>query len=128
MNITNETQLAYLAATRKDLKTFLHQSFATLNAGKAFLDTWHINAIVHCLEEAIEGRMPRLTINLPPRHLKSFIVSVALPAFVIGHDPAAKFICVSYSDELARALTRDFRASSRVSGTGRRSRTSKRQR
>ena len=109
MDTTNEKQLAYLAATRKDLKFFLYQAFATINSNKAFLDNWHIDAIVHCLEEAIEGRMPRLTINLPPRHLKSFIVSVALPAFVIGLDPAAKIICVSYSDELARALSRDFR-------------------
>src|SRR2546426_3267588 len=109
MNVTNEKQLAYLAATKGDLNVFLRQAFATLNPGKAFSDNWHIDAIVNCLEEAIRGHMPRLAITLPPRHLKSFIVSVALPAFIIGRDPEAKIICVSYSDELARALSREFR-------------------
>src|SRR5213594_31041 len=109
MNMTNEKQLAYLAATKANLKVFLHQAFTTLNPGKAFSDNWHINAIVNCLEESLRGNMPRLAINLPPRHLKSFIVSVALPAFIIGQDPPAKIICISYSDELARALSRDFR-------------------
>ena len=47
--------------------------------------------------------------NLPPRQLKSFIVSVAPAAFIIGMDPSAKIICISYSDELAKALSRDFR-------------------
>ena len=53
--------------------------------------------------------MPRLIINLPPRQLKSFIVSVALPAFILGMDPSAKIICISYSDDLAKALARDFK-------------------
>ena len=50
-----------------------------------------------------------MIINLPPRQLKSFIVSSVLPAFILGLDPTAKTICVSYSDELAKALSRDFK-------------------
>ncbi len=53
--------------------------------------------------------MPRLIINLPPRYLKSFIVSVAWPAFVLGVDPTAKIICVSYAEGLSKLLARDFR-------------------
>jgi hypothetical protein len=100
---------AYLAATRSDLKVFLRQSFHTIYPGKQFMDNWHIDAIVHCLELSIKGERPRLLINLPPRHLKSFIVSVVWPAFIIGTDPTAKIICISYSDELAKTLSRDFR-------------------
>jgi len=73
------------------------------------MDNWHIDAIIHCLKLSIEGERPRLIINLPPRHLKSFIVSVALPAFILGMDPTAKIICISYSDDLAKTLSRDFR-------------------
>ena len=100
---------AYLAAIGSDLKVFLRQAFETIYPGKAFLDNWHIDAIVHCLERSIEGHRPRLIINLPPRQLKSFIVSVALPAFILGVDPSAKIICISYSDDLAKALARDFK-------------------
>lgn len=102
-------QAAYLAAIRSDLKVFLRQSFHSLYPGKEFMDNWHVDAILHCLEQGIEGKMPRLIINMPPRHLKSFMVSVVLPAFILGLDPTAKIICVSYSDELAKALARDFR-------------------
>src|SRR3954469_17631917 len=36
--------------------------------------------------------------------------SCALPAWLMGHDRTLKIIVVSYSDELARKLSRDFRA------------------
>jgi predicted phage terminase large subunit-like protein len=98
----------YFALLRSDFKVFLRRAFKTIYPGKPFLDNWHIDAIIYCLRESIEGRMTRLIINLPPRHLKSFIVSVALPAFVLGIDESAKIICVSYSDDLAKALSRDF--------------------
>jgi hypothetical protein len=37
-------------------------------------------------------------------------VSVAFPAFVLGHDPTRRIICVSYSGDLARKHSNDFRA------------------
>jgi predicted phage terminase large subunit-like protein len=100
---------AYWAAVRSDPYVFLRQSFDTVYPGKAFLDNWHIHAIVHSLELSIAGKQPRLIINLPPRQLKSFITSVVLPAFILGQDPSAKIICISYSDELAKTLARDFK-------------------
>lgn len=102
-------QQIYLAATKSDLKVFLQQSFNTIFPGKEFMDNWHIDAIIHCLKLSMKGEMPRLIINLPPRQLKSFIVSVVLPAFILGRDSSAKIICISYSDDLARILSRDFR-------------------
>lgn len=98
-----------MAAVRLDLNAFLSQSFNTIYPGKAFLDNWHIHAVVHSLELSIKGEQPRLIINLPPRQLKSFITSVVLPAFILGQDPSAKIICISYSDELAKTLARDFK-------------------
>jgi predicted phage terminase large subunit-like protein len=107
--MSDNTLKVYWAAVRGSFKVFLQQAIATLLPGTPFLDNWHIDAIVHCLEQALAGKMPRLIVNLPPRHLKSLLLSVMWPAFVMGHDPTAKFICVSYSDELARSLARDFR-------------------
>jgi hypothetical protein len=100
---------AYWAAVRSDLRVFLSQSFNTIYPGRVFLANWHIDAIVHILELSISGQQPRLIINLPPRQLKSFITSVVLPAFILGQDPGAKIICISYSDELAKTLARDFK-------------------
>jgi hypothetical protein len=36
--------------------------------------------------------------------------SVASPAFVLGHDPIKKFVCLSYSGDLAVKHATDFRA------------------
>ena len=46
---------------------------------------------------------------MPPRSLKSITASVAFPAFVLGLDPTRRFICVSYSGELAKKHSNDFR-------------------
>ena len=48
--------------------------------------------------------------NIPPRNLKSICSSVALPAFLLGHNPTKKIICVSYSDDLAAKFSNDCRA------------------
>jgi hypothetical protein len=45
----------------------------------------------------------------PPRHLKSYLPSVAFPAWCPGHQPSAEILCVSYAQELADKLSRDCR-------------------
>ncbi|MES1977955.1 MAG: hypothetical protein V4451_07960 [Pseudomonadota bacterium] len=105
----NLDEQAFWAIARTDIKTFARVAFGHIYPGTQFLDNWHIDAILYELEEARAGHNPRLIINLPPRHLKSFLVSVVFPAFLLGHNPSARIIAVSYSDELAGTLARDFR-------------------
>src|SRR5262249_39297814 len=57
------------------------------------------------------GRLPaRLIANLPPRSLKSYLVSVAWVAWLLGRKPSLQIICASYSEELAHKFSRDCRA------------------
>src|SRR5271169_1908619 len=51
----------------------------------------------------------RLIINVPPRHLKSHLASVAFPAWCLGHEPGMQILCVSYAQDLAAKLSRDCR-------------------
>ena len=44
-----------------------------------FYDNWHIDAISEHLQAVVEGDIKRLIINIPPRHMKSISVAVALP-------------------------------------------------
>lgn len=97
------------AALRKDFTVFAEKVFHTLNPGSTFHRNWHLEAITHRLEQARTGIEKRLIINVPPRSMKSILASVALPAFVLGRDPAARLICVSYAQPLASKLSRDFR-------------------
>ena len=89
---------------------FLIVAFGTLILVPNFLPNWHIRAIGYQLDRIWRGEITRLIINLPPRYLKSIIVSVAFPAFLLGHEPWRRIIAISYSDELAAKHARDFRS------------------
>jgi hypothetical protein len=98
------------ALLRNDFRAFVHKVFATLSPGQAYVPTWHVEAIAWQLERVRRGEVRRLIINMPPRSLKSIAASVAFPAFVLGHDPSRRIICVSYSGDLAKKHANDFRA------------------
>jgi predicted phage terminase large subunit-like protein len=97
-------------ALRSDFESFLKYSVLTLNPGMPFLPNWHIRAITYQLERIRRGEINRLIINMPPRHLKSITVSVAFPAFVLGHNPRQRIFSISYGSELSLKHARDFRS------------------
>ena len=98
------------AALRSNFRLFVERCFLHLHPGKEFLPNWHHQAIDYALEQIIQGQNTRLIINLQPRSLKSLIVSVAYPAFVLGHDPKKKIYVISYGADLSDQHSRDFRA------------------
>jgi hypothetical protein len=95
---------------RQDLGAFTERCFYESSPSQTYLHNWHLGALAYHLGEVVAGRCQRLLITLPPRSLKSLFASVALPAFVLGHDPIRKLICVSYASELAVAHANSFRA------------------
>jgi len=101
---------AFRVALRRDFVTFLERSLRILNPGMPFLPNWHIKAIAHQLDRVRRGEINRLIINMPPRHLKSLTVSVASPAYVLGHDPRKRILSISYGSELSSKHARDFRS------------------
>jgi predicted phage terminase large subunit-like protein len=96
------------AICRLDFASFIRKCFQTLHPAE-FLPNWHIHALAFQLEQVRLGNVKRLNINCPPRTLKSFVCSVAFPAFLLGHDPGKRIIILSYSAELATTLTNEFR-------------------
>jgi predicted phage terminase large subunit-like protein len=100
----------FQALLRADLRVFIHKAFTTLSPGQTYVPSWHIDAIAERLERVRGGEIRRLIINMPPRSLKSISGSVAFPAFVLGHSPSRRIICVSYSGDLAKKHSNDFRA------------------
>jgi predicted phage terminase large subunit-like protein len=98
------------ATLRNNLRAFVHKVFTTLSPGQKYVRTLHVDALVYQLERVLRGDVRRLNVNMPPRSLKSIVTSVAFPAFVLGHDPTRRIICVSYSGDLAKKLSNDFRA------------------
>ena len=94
---------------RTDFIAFVQKVFATVSPGDGFLPNWHIEAMCHELSKVMRGETRRLIISIPPRHLKSICTSVALPAWVLGHDPTRRIICVSYAQDLAVKHANDTR-------------------
>lgn len=99
----------YDALTRLDFNVFVERVFVELNGSTPYLDNFHIGLICAELEAVRAGQQRRLAIALPPRSLKSLVVSVAFPAWLLGHNPTAKIICASYGQQLADDLARDCR-------------------
>jgi hypothetical protein len=98
------------AMCRTDFASFVQRSFHSLRPGRPFFPNGHIYAVAFHLEQVRRGKIRRLIINMPPRSLKSLMTSVAFPAYVLGLDPAAGLIVVSYSSEIAAKHSNDFRA------------------
>ena len=101
---------AFHHVLRTDLYSFIQASYPLIAGGGELLLNWHIEAITYALMRVVRGEITRLIITVPPRHLKSICSSVALPAFILGHDPTRRIICVSYSEALARKHANDCRA------------------
>ena len=103
------TPSEYRALLRRDFVSFALRSFRELNPRTPFAMNLHIELIAAKLAGVRDGRIRRLLVNLPPRHLKSLLASVAFPAWCLGHDPSAQLLCVSYAQDLADKLSRDCR-------------------
>ncbi|WP_171188234.1 phage terminase large subunit [Ruegeria sp. HKCCC2117] len=98
------------AILRTDFASFVARVFAEISGGDIFLANWHVNAIAWQLERIKRGDNTRLIVTMPPRYLKSIAISVAWPAWRLGHDPQLRLVCVSYSSDLAAKHANDCRS------------------
>jgi predicted phage terminase large subunit-like protein len=105
----NPTLADYETLLRQDFTSFAARCFYDLNPQTELAMNWHVEVIAEKLTAVRQHKIRRLIINLPPRHLKSLLASVAFPAWCLGHDPSAQLLCVSYAQDLADKLARDCR-------------------
>lgn len=92
---------------KTNFKVFLQKSFYTLHPNTPFINDWHIDLICEYLEALENKKIKRLIINIPPRYLKSFCISVAWAAWLLAQDSTRKIIVVSHSMQLAKKLSLD---------------------
>src|SRR5437868_3887311 len=108
--IENLTRAEHEVLLRQDFAAFAGRCFPDLNPQTRLVMNWHLEVIAAKLMEVWQGKIRRLIINLPPRHLKSLMASIAFPAWCLGHDPSAQILCVSYAQDLSDKLARDCRS------------------
>lgn len=97
------------ALLRTNFYVFAQKVFATLRPDKVFRPNWHLQTLCYLASCMDQGDFTRLLVNVGPRSLKSTILSIAWPAWMLGHQPSKRIIVASYSEELARDLAGHFR-------------------
>jgi hypothetical protein len=78
----------------------------------------HHRIIAGQLERVERGEIDRLMLLVPPRHGKSELASIRLPAWFLGRQPHKQFLSVSATEGLASTSGARFgtRSTARVSG------------
>lgn len=105
-----EQKRKFLAkAVRENFLIFLHRTFLEIDNSQSFTPNWHLEVIADRLLSVQRGDIRRLVITQPPRSLKSVCASVAFVAWILGHNPRARIICISYSQDLADKFGRQTR-------------------
>ena len=92
---------AAIRRARPSLRFFVEWAWPILEPGTVFLPNWHIDLICEYLEAVTAGEILRLVINIPPRYMKSLLVSVFWPCWEWYRQPSTRYIFSSYAEGLA---------------------------
>jgi predicted phage terminase large subunit-like protein len=93
----------------RSLRAYIEQAWPILEPTTPFLENWHIDLIVEHLEAITAGQITRLLINVPPRYMKSLLVSVLWPTWEWIRYPSRRWIFTSYSEALSLKHSLDRR-------------------
>jgi len=97
-------------ALHDDFYIFLRKSFNSCHPTKIFRGYPYLEYLCHYAEQFETGAEKRLIINLPPRHLKTFVFSKALSAWILGRNPSTEIMVLTCSEGLAKDIARTVRA------------------
>jgi hypothetical protein len=87
----------------RSLREFVRQGWHVVEPSTVFVPSWHIDAICEHLEAITRGEIRNLLINVPPRHMKSLLVSVFWPAWEWIRFPERRWLYSSYAQSLKHA-------------------------
>jgi predicted phage terminase large subunit-like protein len=85
----------------RSFRDFVRQAWLTVEPSTPFVPGWHIDAIIDHLEAVTRGDIRNLLINVPPRHMKSLLVSVFWPAWEWLRHPERRWLFSSYGAQLS---------------------------
>jgi hypothetical protein len=84
-----------------DFKVFLRLVFRHLHNDCAMEEEPYLDALLEALQVLRECQILELAVNMPPRMLKTTVVSVAWVAWMMGRMPGLRVILGSYAKELS---------------------------
>jgi predicted phage terminase large subunit-like protein len=88
----------YLAA---DFSAFVKKVWIVLQPNRPLIWSWHYDYLCEQLTLVKQRRLLRLIVNIPPRTLKSTLITIAYPVWVWITEPEHNFMAVSYNLDLS---------------------------
>jgi len=98
----------FKALLRENLLAFSMKAFKAMNSNNMPNDRY-LELLADRLARVAVRKTKRLIVNLPPRHYKTWIGSVCLSAWILGREPSAKILIVTYGQELADRIAHSIR-------------------
>ena len=92
----------------REFDFFTRYFFKELN-GRKFVLGEHHKILFDAVERVMNGEVKRLIVNLPPRYSKTEIVVKNFVSYSLARNPKAKFIHLTYADQLALDNSEDIR-------------------
>ena len=94
---------------RKDFPSFVRKAFRFLHDGESLGRQPYVDYLCYELQRFNDGETQKLLINLPPRHLKTFLGAICESAWLLAHSPSKKILIVTCSDSLAQDIAFSIR-------------------
>ena len=91
---------------RDDFRSFAIRAFAILEPSLVELAP-HIAIICRFLEKIYRGAVRRGLVCMPPRYLKTYLITIAFTAWMLGKNPKFRIICAAYGMPLAEKFNSD---------------------
>ncbi len=83
------------------LHAYVRAAWELVEPQTPFVDNWHIGLICEYLQAVTDLEIHNLLINIPPRHMKSLLVSVFWPTWSWITQPGLRWLTGSYATPLA---------------------------
>src|SRR4051812_46240631 len=97
-------------ALKTSFRTFTRKAFKEVNADEKQEMLPYVELLLYYAEQFADKKEQNLGIELPPRHGKTFIFSIALTAWILAQKPTKKILIVTGNDKLARDIAHGIRS------------------
>src|SRR5438309_11983965 len=108
MSELNQNTAAKGPVLNLSLKRFVEQAWSILEPVSTLVWSWHLDLICEYLTlirdgdfKSVCGDLEGIIFNVPPRTMKSLLISVFFPIWVWATKPSCRFMFVSYSEKLS---------------------------
>ncbi len=85
---------------RRSLYAFVKHAWPVLEPGTPYIDNWHIEVICEYLEAVTRGEITRLIVNIPPRYMKSKLISIFWPVWEWIERPQERWVFATHDASL----------------------------